>query len=119
MRSSITRRPFLALAAAAALSASIAPTLAQAQAWPDKSKPVTIISVFPPGGSVDQVSRLLASELAKNTGGQFIVENKGVPRAQSEQQRLPRPPPMATPLPWCLTPIRSIPHSSQTSPLTP
>ena len=77
MRSSITRRPFLALAAAAALSASIAPTLAQAQAWPDKSKPVTIISVFPPGGSVDQVSRLLASELAKNTGGQFIVENKG------------------------------------------
>ena len=38
---------------------------------------MTIISVFPPGGSVDQVSRLLASELAKNTGGQFIVENKG------------------------------------------
>jgi tripartite-type tricarboxylate transporter receptor subunit TctC len=75
MRSSLTRRPFVALATAVALAASIAPLAAHA--WPSKDKPVTIISVFPPGGSVDQVSRLFAAELAKSTGGQFIVENKG------------------------------------------
>ncbi|MGA1062969.1 MAG: tripartite tricarboxylate transporter substrate-binding protein, partial [Burkholderiaceae bacterium] len=75
MRSSLTRRPFMALATAVALAASIAPL--SAHAWPSKDKPVTIISVFPPGGSVDQMSRLFAAELAKTTGGQFIVENKG------------------------------------------
>ena len=41
MRSSLTRRPFVALATAVALAASIAPL--SAHAWPDKSKPVTII----------------------------------------------------------------------------
>ena len=50
--------------------------VAQSTSWPGK-KPVTIVSVFPPGGSVDQVARLLAERLSKSTGGQFIVENKG------------------------------------------
>ena len=48
---------------------------AQAQTWP--SKPVKIISVFPPGGSVDQVARIFAAQLTTQTGQQFIVENKG------------------------------------------
>jgi tripartite-type tricarboxylate transporter receptor subunit TctC len=48
---------------------------AQAQSWP--AKPVRIIAVFPPGGSVDQVSRIFAAQLAAQTGQQFIVENKG------------------------------------------
>ena len=48
---------------------------AHAQAWPAKT--VRIISVFPPGGSVDQVARILAHELTQQTGQQFVVENRG------------------------------------------
>lgn len=44
-------------------------------AWP--TKPVKIISVFPPGGSVDQVARVFAAQLTKQTGQQFIVDNRG------------------------------------------
>jgi tripartite-type tricarboxylate transporter receptor subunit TctC len=44
-------------------------------AWP--TKPVKIISVFPPGGSVDQVARIFAAQLTKQTGQQFIVDNRG------------------------------------------
>jgi tripartite-type tricarboxylate transporter receptor subunit TctC len=32
--------------------------------------------MFPPGGSVDQVARIFANELSRQTGQQFIVENK-------------------------------------------
>jgi tripartite-type tricarboxylate transporter receptor subunit TctC len=51
------------------------PAIAQAPAWPTKT--VRIVSVFPPGGSVDQVARLLAQQLTAQTGQQAIVENKG------------------------------------------
>jgi tripartite-type tricarboxylate transporter receptor subunit TctC len=47
---------------------------AGAQSWP--AKPVRIISPFPPGGSVDQVARILAAQLTTQTGQQFIVENR-------------------------------------------
>ncbi|MGZ5040629.1 MAG: tripartite tricarboxylate transporter substrate binding protein, partial [Usitatibacter sp.] len=54
----------------------IAPLAALAQGtWP--TKPVKIISVFPPGGSVDQVARVFAAQLTKQTGQQFIVDNRG------------------------------------------
>jgi tripartite-type tricarboxylate transporter receptor subunit TctC len=43
--------------------------------WP--SKPVKIISVFPPGGSVDQVARVFAAQLTAQLGQQFIVDNRG------------------------------------------
>ena len=64
---------FAALAAGIALCA-IAPA-SWAQAWP--SKPVKIIAVFPPGGSVDQVSRIFAAQLTTQLGQQVIVDNKG------------------------------------------
>src|SRR5260370_24394273 len=49
---------------------------AQAQApWPNK--PVKIISVFPPGGSVDQVARVFAAQLTTQLGQQVIVDNRG------------------------------------------
>lgn len=54
--------------------AMLAPTLAAAQQWP--TKPVKIISVFPPGGSVDQVARILAQQLQVQLGQTFIVENR-------------------------------------------
>jgi tripartite-type tricarboxylate transporter receptor subunit TctC len=46
-----------------------------AQTWP--AKPVKLIAVFPPGGSVDQVSRIVAQQLTVQTGQTVIVENRG------------------------------------------
>ena len=46
-----------------------------AQSWP--TKPIRLIAVFPPGGSVDQVARILALPLAQQLGQNIIVENKG------------------------------------------
>jgi tripartite-type tricarboxylate transporter receptor subunit TctC len=48
--------------------------LAQAQAWP--AKPVKIVVPYPPGGSVDVVTRKMASKLQEQTGQTFFVENK-------------------------------------------
>ncbi len=49
-------------------------SLAQAQVWP--AKPVKIIVPYPPGGSVDVVTRKMASKLQEQTGQTFFVENK-------------------------------------------
>ena len=54
---------------------SMAASAAIAQAWPNK--PVKIIAVFPPGGSVDTVARILSNQLTKQLGQQFLVDNKG------------------------------------------
>ncbi len=63
----------LALAGAACLAL---PQAVLAQAWPTK-QPIRLVAVFPPGGSVDQVSRLLAPHLQQELGQNVIVENKG------------------------------------------
>jgi len=65
------KRIFTALA----LAACLAPMWAWAQAWPTK-QPIKIISVFPPGGSVDQVARILAQSLSQQLGQSVVVENK-------------------------------------------
>ena len=44
--------------------------------WPGK-QPIKLIAVFPPGGSVDQVARILAQPLSQQLGQNIIVENKG------------------------------------------
>jgi tripartite-type tricarboxylate transporter receptor subunit TctC len=44
--------------------------------WPAK-KPITLVAVFPPGGSVDQVARILAVPLQAQLGQTVVVENKG------------------------------------------
>lgn len=56
-----------------ALAAGLAPG-AMAQAWP--SKPVTLLVGVPPGGALDPFARALADQLAKVTGGTFVVENR-------------------------------------------
>ena len=57
-----------------ALATAFAPDAA-AQNWP--TKPVKLIAVFPAGGSVDQVARILAQQLTVQTGQSFIVDNRG------------------------------------------
>jgi tripartite-type tricarboxylate transporter receptor subunit TctC len=69
-----TRR--LALAALAALGATTtAPAFAQAGGWP--SKPVVIVVPFPAGGGTDAFARPLSAVLTRQTGKQFIIDNKG------------------------------------------
>ncbi|NDH51323.1 MAG: tripartite tricarboxylate transporter substrate binding protein [Betaproteobacteria bacterium] len=68
-----TFTPLLALSAALLMAV---PQSAMAQAWPTK-QPIKLVAVFPPGGSVDQVARLLAQPLSQQIGQSIIVENKG------------------------------------------
>lgn len=66
-------RLMLALAGVACLGLG---QTALAQDWPAR-QPIKLVAVFPPGGSVDQVSRLLAPHLQQELGQNIIVENKG------------------------------------------
>lgn len=59
----------------AAVALALLSTATLAQAWTDK--PIRLISVFPPGGSVDQVARVLAQQLTKQLGHSVVVENVG------------------------------------------
>ena len=68
------RRRLVHLLAAALLPAL--PLAAAAQAWPVPG-PVKLIAVFPPGGSVDQVARILQPVLQQQLGVTVIVDNKG------------------------------------------
>ena len=65
-----------ALLATVAASALWLPTPALSQAWPGKG-PIKLVAVFPPGGSVDQVARILAPVLQQQLGQTVIVDNKG------------------------------------------
>jgi tripartite-type tricarboxylate transporter receptor subunit TctC len=64
------------LFALAVLAGALAAPAVHAQAWPAK-QPVKLVAVFPPGGSVDQVARILAPVLQQRLGQSVVVENKG------------------------------------------
>ena len=70
--------PRRAALAALVLSFGAGGALAQAGAsdFP-KKQPIRLVAVFPPGGSVDQVARILAPVLQQQLGQNVIVENKG------------------------------------------
>lgn len=69
---------FLAFALAGCASAllAVSPMAAFAQAEDYPTKPVRIIVPFGPGGSTDQLARLVADRLGQSWGKQFIVENR-------------------------------------------
>jgi len=69
----LARRQFLNLAAGAATLSAIS-HLAWAQAYP--TRPVRIVSGFPPGGVNDTYARLIGQWLSERLGQQFIVENR-------------------------------------------
>jgi tripartite-type tricarboxylate transporter receptor subunit TctC len=67
----ISRRTLLA----AGTAALAAPGVFAQGTWP--AKPVTIVVPFPPGGGTDAFARPLFALMSKNTGKQFIIDNKG------------------------------------------
>jgi tripartite-type tricarboxylate transporter receptor subunit TctC len=70
MNRNLSRRTLLAATA----GAMVTPARAQG-AWP--AKPVTIIVPFPPGGGTDAFARPLFAVMGKNSGRQFVIDNKG------------------------------------------
>ncbi len=65
---------WIAVLVASALSALLVATGAAAQAFPNK--PVKIITGYPPGGSADFLTRLLAEEMTKALGVAVVAENR-------------------------------------------
>ena len=51
------------------------PFTTPAQDYP--AKPVRLIVPFPPGGTTDVVARIMAANLSKELGQQFIIDNRG------------------------------------------
>jgi tripartite-type tricarboxylate transporter receptor subunit TctC len=57
-----------------ALLAAVMPAVGQAQSWP--SRPIKFVAPFTPGGSTDNLSRLLAQKLSVAYKQSVIVENR-------------------------------------------
>ena len=68
-------RARLALLAVLAIVGAATATLVGAQA-PFPSRPVKLVIPFPPGGSLDNVGRLIAQKLSESWGQQVVVENR-------------------------------------------
>jgi tripartite-type tricarboxylate transporter receptor subunit TctC len=69
----VQRRTLIATAAAALAAPSLARS--QGAAWPG-NRQVRILITYPPGGTSDFVARIFAQQLAAQTGGNFLVDNR-------------------------------------------
>ena len=61
--------------ALAILLACATPMAASAQDYP--SRPIVLVSPFPPGGSVSLVARIVADKMSETLGQSIVVENRG------------------------------------------
>ena len=61
----------VALASAGAL---LVPSMARAQAWPQR--PLRLVIPFPPGGAQDNLGRLVAARLSETLGQQVVPDNR-------------------------------------------
>jgi tripartite-type tricarboxylate transporter receptor subunit TctC len=59
----------------ATLLALAAPVAASAQGYP--TRPIVLVSPFPPGGSVSLVARIVAEKMGETLGQSVVVENRG------------------------------------------
>ena len=66
---------FARIAVAAMLAVPCLATTALAQTYP--AKPVRVVVVFPPGGSIDITGRIVFARLPELMGQQFVLENRG------------------------------------------
>jgi len=57
------------------LAGLVLPTLARAQAWPER--PLRLVIPWPPGGGNDIVGRIFADQLGRRLGQTVVVENRG------------------------------------------
>ena len=73
MQIKFPRREFLQLAAGAAALPALT---GYAQAQTDPSRVIRIVVPFAPGGSVDQIARMVQGRLQQRLGATIIVENK-------------------------------------------
>ena len=71
----LTRRTVLTASVATLGSSLAAPAVRAAPDWPTK-QPIKVIATFPPGGTADTISRILAPKLSAALGTQVIVENR-------------------------------------------
>ena len=98
----IARLAFLILAAALALPVA-------AQTFP--SRPVRIIVVYPPGGTSDAVTRLLAEKLAGALGQQVLVENRGGAGGAIGMDAMAKSPPDGYTIAFsAISPLTLLPH---------
>lgn len=92
MNHSSSRRTFLVSTAAAGATLGL-PSLALAQAYPDKGKPIKVIVPFPVGASVDASARAYSQAMGEILGATFVVDNRtgadGVIGLQAVKQAAP------------------------------
>jgi len=70
----LSRRSVLAGASIAATGLA-APAVQASPGWPGRG-PIRLIATFPPGGTADTISRILAPKLTAGLGQQILVENR-------------------------------------------
>ena len=63
--------------AVASICAALMGAAAYAQSYPEK--PIRFLVGFPPGGTNDIVTRLLAQKLSETMGQSLVVENRNTP----------------------------------------